>query len=66
MRTPLSSDDLIEALVKLHCGEENSARTKYLLRESLRNLVRLARIEEAELLLGQLRRSPAPGESVFH
>lgn len=66
MRTPLTSDDLIEALVKLHCGDDNSARMKYLLRESLRNLVRLARIEEAELLFAQCRHEHESGESVMH
>jgi hypothetical protein len=49
-QTP-SSDEVIEALVMLNCGEHGSSREKFLFRESLRNLVRLAKAEEAEAMM---------------
>ena len=39
------SDDVIEALVHVACGETASVQVKHIYRESLRNLVRLAKAE---------------------
>ncbi len=67
MRQTFCSDDVIEALVILNCGQHGSMREKHVLRESLRNLVRLAKVEEAEAL--RLGIYPLPimhGESVLH
>ncbi len=61
------SDDVIEALVMLNCGQHGSAREKHVLRESLRNLVRLAKVEEAEALrMGIYPLPMAQGENVLH
>jgi hypothetical protein len=42
---PTCIDEVIEALVCASCGEAASEHEKYVYRESLRNLVRLARAE---------------------
>jgi hypothetical protein len=42
---PTCIDEVIEALVCASCGDAASAHEKYVYRESLRNLVRLARAE---------------------
>lgn len=61
-----SSDELIEALIESHCGAD-ALREKHLLRECLRNLVRLAKVEQTEAMLMELRwQFPAQGESVIH
>lgn len=51
MRSPCCSDDVIEALVLVACGENASDQEKHLYRESLRNLVRLAKSERMQELL---------------
>jgi hypothetical protein len=51
------SDDVIEALVIVACGEAASDKTKFLYRESLRNLVRLAKAERTREI--QLNFTPA-------
>lgn len=45
MQTILNTAATIENLVDVTLGADASAREKYLLRESLNNLVRMARIE---------------------
>lgn len=45
---PVCSDDVIEALVMVACGENGSSQTRHFYRESLRNLVRLAKMEHAK------------------
>lgn len=45
---PMCTDDVIEALVHASCGESASAHERYLYRESLRNLVRLAKAEQRQ------------------
>ncbi len=44
------SDDVIEALVHVACGETASVQVKHIYRESLRNLVRLAKAESTQEL----------------
>ncbi|MFC3108946.1 hypothetical protein ACFQAT_09995 [Undibacterium arcticum] len=44
----LKSDDVIENLVQLVCGETASAQDRHVYRESLRNLVRLAKAEQKQ------------------
>lgn len=44
----LNSDDVIENLVELTCGETATAQDRHIYRESLRNLVRLARVEQEQ------------------
>jgi hypothetical protein len=48
MRSPRCSDDVIEALVLVAFGETASDRAKHIYRESLRNLVRLAKAERTQ------------------
>lgn len=55
---PLCSDDVIEALVMIACGENGSSQTKHFYRESLRNLVRLAKAEYAREADMELRYLP--------
>ncbi|HJW56122.1 MAG TPA: hypothetical protein VJ577_12675, partial [Burkholderiaceae bacterium] len=55
---PLCSDDVIEALVMVACGENGSSQTKHFYRESLRNLVRLAKVEYAREADMELRYLP--------
>lgn len=43
---PVSTDAVIEAIVQSFCGDHSSAQTIYIYRESLRNLVRLAKAEQ--------------------
>ena len=43
---PTCTDEVIEALVHASCGDTASAHEKYVYRESLRNLVRLAKAEQ--------------------
>jgi hypothetical protein len=45
---PTCIDEVIEALVYASCGETASAHEKYVYRESLRNLVRLAMAEQRQ------------------
>jgi hypothetical protein len=45
---PTCIDEVIEALVHASCGETASAHEKYVYRESLRNLVRLAVAEQRQ------------------
>ncbi len=48
MLSPHRSDDVIEALVHVACGETASVQVKHIYRESLRNLVRLAKAERTQ------------------
>ncbi len=50
MRHFICSDDVIEKLVTANCGLQGCARERHMFREALRNLVRLAKVEEAEAL----------------
>jgi len=45
---PTCIDEVIEALVYASCGEAASAHEKYVYRESLRNLIRLAIAEQRQ------------------
>lgn len=66
MEDLLSSDELIEALIDSQCGPDN-LRQKHLMRECLRNLVRLAKAEQTESMLTKSRwEYPAQGQSVLH
>jgi len=42
----LNTDDVIENLVELTCGETATVQDRHIYRESLRNLVRLAKVEQ--------------------
>ena len=48
MLQPLRSDDVIEALVMVNCGESATVQARHVFRESLRSLVRLAKTEGNE------------------
>lgn len=48
------SDEVIEAVIRAACGENASARVRYFYRESLRNLVRIAKLERT----AELKRQP--------
>jgi len=45
---PTCTDEVIEALVIAACGETASAHERFVYRESLRNLVRLAKAEQRQ------------------
>lgn len=65
---PVSTDAVIDAIVQSLCGDCSSAQTTYIFRESLRNLVRLAKAEQArELQTTCLTRTMRrDGEQVLH
>ena len=62
MVPPLRSDEVIEALVMINCGDSASAQARHLYRESLRSLVRLAKVEHGAELRFKLSRSTASKE----
>jgi hypothetical protein len=47
MKTTYNTDQTIENLVTVQCGPDASAREKYIVRETLRGLARLAVAENA-------------------
>ena len=49
-----NSDDVIENLVDLTCGETATAKDRHVYRESLRNLVRLAKAEQKQQIRMEL------------
>ncbi len=54
------SEDLIEAMVIVTCGEASSAQARHLYRETLRSLVRLVKAEHsAELQFSSCLNAPA-------
>ncbi len=66
MQSALHSDEFIEAVIRATYGENASPRVYYLYRESLRSLVRLAKIEHASELdeLRTISPSPSPCQLV--
>ena len=67
MQQIFCSDEVIETLVILNCGDKVTTREKHIFRESLRNLVRLAKIEEAEAMrLNLYRLTEEHDENVLH
>lgn len=59
MSLEICSDEVIEAVISAAVGENASARVRYLYRESLRNLVRIAKLEHtAEMKRHQPRNQP--------
>lgn len=54
MSLEICSDEVIEAVISAAVGENASARMRYLYRESLRNLVRIAKLEHT----AELKRQP--------
>jgi hypothetical protein len=63
--SPVSTDDLIEAIVQSFCGDQSSAQAKHIYRESLRNLVRLAKVEQAQELQTALSHAVRPENAHF-
>ena len=59
----LRSDDLIDALVIMNCGDAASAQARHIYRESLRSLVRLAKAERNAELRLTLTHMPARSQS---
>jgi hypothetical protein len=67
MLVPLHSEDVIEALVIMNCGDSTSAQVRHMYRESLRNLVRLAKAERnVELRLNLNRMITSSAKSALH
>lgn len=67
MRLPLRSDDVIEALVLVNCGESATLQARHLYRETLRSLVRLAKTEGSDDLKRHLLRiQPVYDENTLH
>ena len=65
--SPVSTDDLIEAIVQSFCGDQSTAQARHIYRESLRNLVRLARLEQAQESQGAMNCTMrAANERVLH
>ena len=63
----LNSDDVIENLVDLTCGETATTKDRHVYRESLRNLVRLAKVEQKQQIRMELYQINASTESdVLH
>ena len=63
----LNSDDVIENLVDLTCGETATAKDRHVYRESLRNLVRLAKVEQKQQIRMELYQINTSTESdVLH
>jgi hypothetical protein len=61
------SDDLIEVMVMVNCGDTASAQARHIYRESLRSLVRLAKAERNdELRHTALRSITKQGNAVWH
>ena len=56
MKKKLDTDDVIENLINAMLGEEASARQRHLFRESLYNLVRLAKAEQVVEIKANVRR----------
>lgn len=67
LSSPVCSDEVIEALVVVACGHTASVQAKHIYRESLRNLVRLAKAEQTqETKLGLHRLPNDYGEGLLH
>ncbi|RJF98413.1 hypothetical protein [Noviherbaspirillum saxi] len=56
MKKKLDSDDVIEHLIAATLGEHASARERYLYRESLRSLVRMAKAEQVVDIKASVKR----------
>lgn len=55
MDTSKHTDEVIEDLIDVSCGEQGSTRERYLYREALRSLVRLAKAEQMYEMRADLR-----------
>ncbi len=67
MLLTLRSDEVIEAMVMITCGESASAQARHFYRESLRSLVRLAKVEHgAELRFKLSRPMKSPDKTTVH
>jgi len=67
MSLQICSDEVIEAVIVAAVGENASARVRYLYRESLRNLVRIAKLEyTAELKRQPLSPLRKPRNATLH
>jgi hypothetical protein len=65
--SPVSTDAVIDAIVQSLCGDQSSAQARYIYRESLRNLVRLARAEHAQEMQVRIDRAMRPeSEHLLH
>lgn len=56
MKKKLDTDDVIENLITAILSEDATARQRYLFRESLRSLVRLAKSEQVVEIKNNVRR----------
>lgn len=59
---PARTDDVIEAIVQTLCGDMSSAHIRHIYRESLRNLVRLAKAEQLQDMLIRANPAALPGD----
>jgi len=60
------SDDMIEDLVKVTCGEQASSRERHVYREALRSLVRLAKAEQMYEMRADVRVLTTPADAILH
>ncbi|MFC7516606.1 hypothetical protein ACFQUU_16475 [Herbaspirillum sp. GCM10030257] len=56
MKKKFDSDEVIESLISATLGEQAGARERHLYRESLRNLVRLAKAEQVVEIKASVKR----------
>jgi hypothetical protein len=67
MKQTTHSEEMIEDLVNLHCGESANARTRHVYREALRSLVRLAKAEQMFEMKSDIRMLiHAPTDTMLH
>lgn len=60
------SDEVIEDLVNVTCGEHASSRERHVYREALRSLVRLAKAEQMYEMKVDVQTLMAPTDAVLH
>lgn len=63
-QTPVATEQIIEALVASHNFGNPDLRAKYLFKESLRNLVRLAKAEQLMEIRKDVARAVSPVQGV--
>jgi len=60
------SDDMIEDLVNVTCGEQAGSRERHVYREALRSLVRLAKAEQMYEIKADARMLTASTAAILH
>lgn len=67
MKSNQHTEEMIEDLVNVTCGEQASARERHVYREALRSLVRLAKAEQMFEMKSDIQMlMTAPVDAVLH